>query len=85
MIQESSVMIQESKLRNLGSLKLQGYQIFELNRQGMGGGLFTAKSGKWLWSTGGRLQARMTFSTFGMLWKWKSLMLRMQGVALLLN
>ena len=38
----SCVMIQESKLRNLGSLKLQGYQIFELNRQGMGGGLFTA-------------------------------------------
>ena len=36
------ILIQESKLRNKGSLKLDGYQIFELNRIGMGGGLFTA-------------------------------------------
>ena len=38
----SCVLIQESKLRNKGTLKLNGYQIFELNRQGMGGRLFTA-------------------------------------------
>ena len=38
----SCVIIQESKLRKCGSLKLKGYQIFELTRQGMGGGLFTA-------------------------------------------
>ena len=38
----SCILIQESKLRNKGSLKLKGYQVFELNRQGMGGALFTA-------------------------------------------
>ena len=38
----SCVLIQESKLRKNGSLKLKGFQIFELNRQGMGGGLLTA-------------------------------------------
>ena len=38
----SCVLIQESKLKNQGTLKLSGYQIFELNREGGGGGLFTA-------------------------------------------
>ena len=40
--QPSCIMVQESKLRNKGSIKLNGYQTFELNRNGMGGGLFTA-------------------------------------------
>ena len=38
----SCILIQESKLRSTGSHKLNGYQIFEFNRQGAGGGLFTA-------------------------------------------
>ena len=38
----SCIIIQESKLRNAGSFKLDGYQTFELNRDGCGGGLFTA-------------------------------------------
>ena len=38
----SCILIQESKLKNTGSHKLNGYQIFELNRDGGGGGLFTA-------------------------------------------
>ena len=38
----SCILIQESKLRSYGSIKLNGYQIFELNREGSGGGLFTA-------------------------------------------
>ena len=38
----SCIIIQESKLKSKGTLKLNGYQIFELNRDGCGGGLFTA-------------------------------------------
>ena len=38
----SCVIIQESKLRKHGTLKLKGYQIFELTRPFMGCGLFTA-------------------------------------------
>ena len=38
----SCILIQESKLRKNGSVKLKGFQTFELNRQGFGGGLFTA-------------------------------------------
>ena len=36
------ILIQESKLRNPGTFKLQGYQIFEKIRTGLGGGLLTA-------------------------------------------
>ena len=38
----SCITIQESKLRNSGSIKLENYQIFEKNRSGFGGGLLTA-------------------------------------------
>ena len=38
----SCILIQEYKLSNYGTLKLNGYQIFELIRDGSGGGLFTA-------------------------------------------
>ena len=38
----SCVTIQESKLRKPGTIQLKGYQIFELNRSGFGGGLLTA-------------------------------------------
>ena len=38
----SCILIQESKLKSYGTLKLNGYQIFELIRDGGGGGLFTA-------------------------------------------
>ena len=34
--------VQESKLRQNGIIKLDGYQIFEMHRTGMGGGLLTA-------------------------------------------
>ena len=38
----SAVTIQETKHRNHGTIKLNGYQIFELLREGFGGGLLTA-------------------------------------------
>ena len=38
----SCITIQESKLRQANSVKLQGYTIFEKNRMGLGGGLLTA-------------------------------------------
>ena len=38
----SCILIQESKLRFPGTFKLQGYQIFEKTRAGLGGGLLTA-------------------------------------------
>ena len=38
----SCVLAQETKVKNKGCFKLQGYQNFELTRQGMGGGLLTA-------------------------------------------
>ena len=38
----SCVLIQESKLRFPGTFKIQGYQIFEKTRKGLGGGLLTA-------------------------------------------
>ena len=38
----SCIIIQESKPKNSGMLKLNGYQIFEMNRDGCRGGLFTA-------------------------------------------
>ena len=34
--------VQESKLRQNGIVKLDGYKIFEMHRTGMGGGLLTA-------------------------------------------
>ena len=38
----SCVLIQETKLRFPGTFRLTGYQIFEKNRSGLGGGLLTA-------------------------------------------
>ena len=38
----SCINIQESKLRFCGTIKLQGYEIFENIREGLGGGLLTA-------------------------------------------
>ena len=38
----SCILIQETKLRFPGTFKLQGYQIFEKTRAGLGGGLLTA-------------------------------------------
>ena len=38
----SVITIQESKLRHNRIIKLDGYQIFEMNRPGLGGGLLTA-------------------------------------------
>ena len=38
----SCITIQETKLRNSGSYKIPGYQVFQLNRHGFGGGLLTA-------------------------------------------
>ena len=38
----SCVLIQETKLRFPGTFKLDGYQIFEKTRSGLGGGLLTA-------------------------------------------
>ena len=38
----SCVLLQETKLRFPGSLKIKGYQIFEKIRKGLGGGLLTA-------------------------------------------
>ena len=38
----SVITIQESKLRRNRIIKLDGYQIFEMNRPGLGGGLLTA-------------------------------------------
>ena len=38
----SCVLIQETKLRTPGTLKIPGYQIFEKTRTGLGGGLLTA-------------------------------------------
>ena len=38
----SCITIQETKLRTTGSVKLSGYQVFQLNRIGFGGGLLTA-------------------------------------------
>ena len=38
----SCITIQETKLRNMGSVKLSDYQVFEKLRPGLGGGLFTA-------------------------------------------
>ena len=40
--QPSVVAIQETKLRQNGIVKLKGYQVFEMNRPGLGGGLLTA-------------------------------------------
>ena len=38
----SVITIQETKLRQNGIIKLDGYQIFEMHREGLGGGLLTA-------------------------------------------
>ena len=38
----SCITIQESKLRNCSNFKLDGYQVFEKQREGAGGGLLTA-------------------------------------------
>ena len=38
------INIQETKLRFTATVKLEGYQIFENVRNGMGGGLLTANS-----------------------------------------
>ena len=38
----SCITIQETKLRTSGSIHLPGYQIFQLNRTGFGGGILTA-------------------------------------------
>ena len=38
----SVITIQETKLRKMGSLKIENYQIFEKIRKGYGGGLLTA-------------------------------------------
>ena len=38
----SCILIQETKLRTPGTFKIPGYQIFEKNRIGLGGGLLTA-------------------------------------------
>ena len=38
----SVITIQETKLRKMGSLKIENYQIFEKIRNGYGGGLLTA-------------------------------------------
>ena len=38
----SVLTIQETKLRQNGIIKLEGYQIFEMHRLGLGGGLLTA-------------------------------------------
>ena len=38
----SVITIQETKLRQNGIIKLNGYQIFEMHREGLGGGLLTA-------------------------------------------
>ena len=38
----SAVCLQETKLRFAGKIKLEGYQTFELVRNGFGGGLLTA-------------------------------------------
>ena len=38
----SCILIQETKLRKSGMIELPGYQIFQLIRNGFGGGLLTA-------------------------------------------
>jgi hypothetical protein len=38
----SVITVQETKLRHYGIIKLNGYQIFEMHRAGLGGGLLTA-------------------------------------------
>ena len=38
----SVLTVQETKLRQNGIIKLDGYQIFEMHRTGLGGGLLTA-------------------------------------------
>ena len=38
----SCLTLQETKLRKSGRIQLAGYQIFQLNRVGFGGGLLTA-------------------------------------------
>ena len=38
----SCITVQETKLRTSGIVSLPGYQIFQLNRSGFGGGLLTA-------------------------------------------
>ena len=40
--QPSCILIQETKLRQLGNIDLPGYQVFQLNRSGEGGGLLSA-------------------------------------------
>ena len=40
--QPSCITLQKTKLRKSGSIQLAGYQIFQLNRSGFGGGLLTA-------------------------------------------
>ena len=40
--QPSCITIQESKLRNCNTIKIEGYKVFERNRIGLGGGLITA-------------------------------------------
>ena len=38
----SCITLQETKLRKMGSVKLNDYQVFEKLRPGLGGGLLTA-------------------------------------------
>ena len=40
--QPSCITIKETKMRKSGSIQLPGYQTFQLNRSGFGGGLLTA-------------------------------------------
>ena len=40
--QPSCIILQETKLRFPGTIKIEGYQIFENLREGLGGGLLTA-------------------------------------------
>ena len=42
----SCITIQETKLRQSNSIKLNGYRIFEKNRSGFGGGILTAVVGE---------------------------------------
>ena len=43
----SCVNIQETKLRSKGTVKLEGYQVFEKIRNGLGGGLLTSAGLYW--------------------------------------
>ena len=40
--QPSCIILQETKLKFPGTIKIDGYQVFENLREGLGGGLFTA-------------------------------------------